>query len=66
MLDEIEFYTARYCKVYRHVEVNDGKGCNVCEGHGSLCALLGTTALRDNKSYSAYSRRALGGILAHN
>ena len=52
--------------MYRHLEVNDGKGCNVREGHGRLCPLLGTTALKDNRSCSAFFNRALGGILADN
>ena len=64
VLDKIEFYTTRYCKIYRHVEVNDGKGCNVCQGHGRLCPLLGTNPLRDHGSSPAYFDIASGGILS--
>ena len=64
MLDKTEFYLTRYCKVYRRVEVNDGKGCNVCHGHGRLCSILGTNPLRDHGSSPAYSDTTSGGILA--
>ena len=64
MLDKTEFYTTRYCKIYRRVEVNDGKGCNVRQGHGRLCPLLGTNPLRDHEPSPTYSDSALGGILA--
>ena len=66
MLDKTKFYSARYCKVYRHVEVNDGKGCNVRQRHGSLCSLLGKIVFGENKSCLAYSSRASGGFLADN
>ena len=65
VLHETEFYTTRYCKIYRRVEVNDGKGCNVCQGHGRLCPLLGTNPLRDHGSDPAYSNTASRGILTN-
>ena len=46
------------------MEVNDAKGCNVCQGHGRLCPLLGTNPLQDHGSGPAYSDTTLGGILA--
>ena len=64
MLDEIEFYTTRHCKIYQRLEVNDGKGCNVCQRHDMLCPLLGANPLRDHEFGPAYSDTVLGGILA--
>ena len=64
MFDKTEFYTTRYCKICRCVEVNDAKGCNVCQGHGRLCPLLGTNPLRDHGSGPTYSPITSGGILA--
>ena len=65
MFDVAKFYTARYCKIYRHVKVNDGKGCNVRQGHGRLCPLLGTNPLRDHGSSPAYSDTTSGRILVN-
>ena len=45
MLDKTEFYTIRYCEIYQHLEVNDGKGCNVRQGHSRLYPLLRTNEL---------------------
>ena len=36
------------------LEVNDGKGCNVRQGHGRLSPLLGTNPLKDYGSGPAY------------
>ena len=66
VLDKTEFHIARYCKVYQHLEVNDGKGCNVRQGHGRLYPLLGTNLLSDHMSGPSYSENALGVILAYN
>ena len=65
VFDKTEFYTTRYCKIYRCVEVNDAKGCTVCQGHGRLCPLLGTNPLRDHGSGPAYFDTTSRGILAN-
>ena len=64
MLDKIDFYPTSYCKVYRGLEVNDGKICNVCQRHGRLYPLLGANLLKDHGLSPTYSDSASRGILA--
>ena len=66
VLDKTKFYTTRYRKVYQCLEVNDGKGCNICQGHGRLCPLLVMDLLKDHGYGPDYSDNASRGILANN
>ena len=65
MLDEAKFYIARYWKVYQGLEVNDGKGRNVRQGHGRIWWLPETNLLKDHGTGSTYSDSALEWFLVN-
>nr|PNR58557.1 hypothetical protein PHYPA_005552 [Physcomitrium patens] len=49
MYDKTEFYPAGHSEVYRALEVNDGKGCTVCQRNVELRFLLGVHLLGDHR-----------------